>query len=262
MTVTEYAAKHSVTEKSVYHAVYDGRLPRQYIGSRLDLPDIPFPPNARYRKPEELTELPDYILALIWFTGSISGDTILIRHSDPCIAQTISKHIKSAAWEREKTTVCKISGHGIVSALRSLGFSGKKDNERTPPQIEPLPLAKAYLETHASLARALRHDRHKPGKENGYYIPCVKLCASPAIIESLTLALCYLGIAPIRRISPAANGKSAALTYTSNNQLRAMHTALSIDLGSGTNTAFWERFDAHISAPYIPYQTAKENRND
>ena len=33
---------------------------------------------TRFRSPQDITDLPDYILALIWFTASICGNSILI----------------------------------------------------------------------------------------------------------------------------------------------------------------------------------------
>lgn len=258
MTVAAYSAKHGVTEKAVYHAIYDGRLPRSYNGRQLDLPDIPFPENRRLRKASELSDLPDYILSLIWFTGSIVDDAILIRHQDQELHRIISTHLPGSVWSRENTTVTKIPGIAIVAQLREYGYSGKNNTARIPPPVEPLPLAKAYLETHTSFTRALIHDRHHPGKEYASYYPSISLCASAAIMETLSLALCYLGIAPIRRLSPAANGTSATIKYTSIAQLRDMHTILSVDLGSGTNAQFWERFDAHICTPPIPYTKGEQ----
>lgn len=253
MTVTAYAAKYGITERAVYHAIYDGRLPRCYAGRNLDLPDIPFPENTRYRKAAEISDLPDYILSLIWFTASICGDAVLIRHQDSEIHRIISQYIPASVWDRESTTVTKICGIQIVNQLLYYGFSGKSNAARTPPPVDPLPMAKAYLETHTSLTRALIHDRHNPGRENARYHPAISFCASEPVIDSLSLALCYLGIAPIRKTSSAANGTSRMLKYTSSDQLRTMHTTLSVDLGSGTNAPFWSRFDAHICTPPIPY---------
>lgn len=260
MTVSEYAVKYGVTERSVYHAIYDGRLPRIYKGTYLDLPDIPLPANRRIRSRDELYDLPDYILALIWFTGSILDDAIIIRHQDRELHNIIGAHIRSSSWVRENTSVTKINGVEIVSCLRELGFSGKKDAARIPPPVEPREMAKAYLETHTSFVRELRHDRHNPGRENASYHPAITFCASSHIIESLILAFCTLGIAPIRAMSRAANGTSATVKYTSRSQLNAMHSLLSPDLGSGTNALFWSRFDDHISTSPVPYK--KENPND
>lgn len=261
MTVAEYAAKYGVTEKSVYHAIYDGRLPKIHEGARLDLPDVPFPENRKMRRRAELYELPDYILSLIWFTGSILDDAVIIRHQDQELHNIIGAHIRSSSWTRENTYVTKINGVEIVSCLRGLGFSGKKDAERTPPPVEPREMAKAYFETHTSFTRALCHDRHNPGRENASYHPAITFCASHSIIESLVLALCTLGIAPMRTISAAANGTSATIKYTSRPQLVAMHSLLSPDLGSGTNAAFWDRFDAHICTAPVPYKK-ENNTND
>lgn len=253
MTISEYAKKNGITENSVYHAVYRGRIPFVYVGNRLDIPDTPFPDNERLRKPSELSELPDYILALIWFCGSVSGDAILIRHHDCRIHEIISAYIKCNTWERDKTIVSKIGGVAIIGQLKSYGYFGKINSNRTPPPVEPLSLAKAYLESHTSFTRYLRHDLHNPGKENGSYIPSISFCSSAAILEAITFAFYYLNIAPIRKLSAAANGTSRVLKFTSPHQLRDMHRILSPDFGYGTNSEFWERFDSHISTPPIRY---------
>lgn len=259
MTVTEYAVLHGVSQNAVYHAIYARRIVYTYIGSRLDVPDVPFPENSKIRKPTELTELPDYILALIWFNSSICGDSIVVRNADPYVISAIAENVKTTSWSRVDTNVAKITGVQIVKAFKDMGFTGKKDTNRNPPPIEPLPLAKAYIETHASLTRFLQHDRTKPGRENGYYKPCVKVCAAPAVVESLVFALQYLDIAPYRRVSPAANGKSVTVTYTSLIQLQAMHSALSVDFGDGTNSEFWKKFEEHISQEPIPYTVARRS---
>lgn len=261
MTVAEYAELHGVSQNAVYHAIYARRIDYTYIGSRLDVPDVPFPENSKIRKPTELTELPDYILALIWFNGSICGDAIVIRNADTYVISAIADNVKAASWSRTDTNVAKISGVQIVKAFKDMGFSGKKDTNRNPPPIEPLPLAKAYIETHASMTRFLQHDRRKPGRENGCYKPCIKVCAAPAVMDSLIFALQYLDIAPYRRVSPAANGISATVAYTSLTQLQAMHSVLSADFGDGTNSAFWERFETHISQKPIPYAVARQAEN-
>ena len=260
MTVAEYAAKYGVTDRAVYHAVYDGRLPKNQKGARLDIPDIPFPENIKMRTRAELYDLPDYILSLIWFTGSIIGDAVIIRHQAQELHNIIGAHIRASAWSRENTLVTKITGVEIVSCLRGLGFSGKKDAARIPPPTDPREMAKAYFETHTSFTRELRHDRHNPGRENASYYPAISFCASPPIIDALVLALCALGISPLRKASPAANGTSATIKYTSHSQLAAMHSLLSPDLGSGTNAAFWDRFDAHICTPPVRYNP--QNRSD
>ena len=257
MTVAEYSAKYCVTESAVYHAVYDGRLPQNYNGARLDIPDIPFAENRKMRNRAELYDLPDYILSLIWFTGSISGDAVIIRHQDQDLHNIIGAHIRASAWSRENTRVTKITGVEIISCLRELGFSGKKDAARIPPPTDPREMAKAYFETHTSFTRELRHDRHNQGRENASYYPAITFCSSSNIIDALVLALCTLGVSPMRKISPAANGTSATIKYTSHSQLTAMHSMLSPDLGSGTNAAFWDRFDAHICTPPMPYKADK-----
>lgn len=84
------------------------------------------------------------------------------------------------------------------------------------------------------------------------------------IIGSL-LPMCTIGVSLMRKTSPAANGTSATIKYTSHAQLAAMHSLLSPDLGSGTNAAFWDRFDVHICTPPVPYNSQKgvmDKRNE
>lgn len=262
MTVAEYADRYKVSRSAVYHAIYAKRIDCSRNGRRFDLPDVPFPGCSLLRDPAELTGLSDYILALIWLNGSICDNAIVIRHADPYVVSAIASNIKSSTWQRENTNVTKIVGVQIVRAFRDMGFTGKKDADRNPPPIEPLPLAKAYIETHASLTRILRHDRKNPGKENAYYKPCVKVCAAPAVMEALIFALQYLDIAPYRRVSPAANGKSATVTYAAASQLQKMHSVLSPDFGHGTNAAFWDKFDEHISQALVPYALAQKSKSE
>lgn len=259
MTVSEYAAKYGITHRAVYYAVYAARLCCTRADGRIDIPEQPPPPTGRFRQADELLDLPDYILSLIWLTGTISGDAILIRNTDRYFADVVSHHIDSSVWSRQRPDgrsqyVCKISGKGIVQALRELGFAGSKDACRLPPPVEPLIFAKSFAETHTSFVWQLQYDRHRPrDKRYARYAPCITSCAAPAILEGYADALHALGIAPARKISPAANSISACIRYTSHTQLKAMHTLLSPDLGSGTHIDFWAAFDDHISTPPVPY---------
>lgn len=266
MTVQEYAVKCGVSVYAVYHAVYAGRIRYTRTDGRIDIPDQPFPPDSRLRQADELLDLPEYILSLIWFTGTISGDAILIRNTDRYYIDTVARHISASTWGRKRPDgrdqyVCKIAGVGLVQALHDLGFTGSKDADKQPPPVSTLAFAKAFAETHTSFVLQLRYNRRHPGdKRFAYYVPCISSCASPAILETYAYALNTLGIAPTRKIAPASNGTSALLRYTSNAQLRALHAQLSIDLGSGTHTAFWAAFDTHITQPPIPYFT--KNKED
>ena len=257
MTVTEYAARYGLTERAVYHAVYAGRIPFTRQGGRLDLEDTPPAVHPRFRKPEELTELPDYILALIWFNGTISDDSILVRAKDPAIPEIVASAVRSSMWQRDgdrKQRVCKICSPAICEALRSLGFTGKKDSDRLPPPVEETALAKAFMESHSCLGFALQYDRHAPGdKSRAYYTPRVTLCAAPGIMDAFALALTSLGIAPLKRTASAANGKSAIYVITSRAQLENASRVLSPELDGFGNRAFWNRFDSHASAKTIPY---------
>lgn len=263
MTVAEYAARFGMTKRAVYHAVYAGRVPCSRQDGRLSLQEIAPAVHPRFRKPEELTELPDYILALIWFAGTIAGDAVLVRHKDPTIPQTVASAIRSSVWIREgerAQTVCKIDSPVIVSALRSLGFSGKKDLGRIPPPVDVLPFAKAFTEAHCCLGFALQYDRHAPGdKARAYYTPRITLCAAPAIADQYALSLAALDIAPLKRTARAANGMSSVYTVTSRAQLENLSRALSPALDGYGMPGFWARFDAHAAAKAVPYLEYHKN---
>ena len=263
MTTAEYAARYGLTGRAVYHAVYAGRIPYSRQNGRLILEDTPPAVHPRFRKPEELTELPDYILALIWFNGTISGDSILIRSKDPAIPDLIASAIRSSVWQRDgirEQRICKISSPAIADALRALGFSGRKDADRIPPPVEETALAKAFMESHTSLGFALQYDRRAPGdKSRAYYTPRVTFCAAPAIVDRFALALAALDIAPLKRPAAAANGTSAVYVITSRTQLENASRTLSPDLDGYGNPAFWARFDAHAARHTIPYDTYHEN---
>lgn len=259
MTVAEYSEKYGITKRAIYHAIYASRISCDRVFGKIDILDIPPPPSARIRQPEELRSLPDYILALIWFSGTISGDAILIRNIDRYCIDAIRQHIKASTWRSEtpdgrERFLCKISGVELVQALRDMGFTGIKDAARQQPPVPELPFAKAFTELHTSFVWQLRYNRRYPrDKRYASYAPCIALCASVPVLDAYAGALCELGIAPPRKVGTAANGTSAAMRYTSNAQLREMHHQLSPDLGSGTHAAFWDAFDRHISQPPIPY---------
>lgn len=263
MTVAEYASRHGLTEKAVYHAVYAGRIPFVRRGGKLDLEDVPLAVHPRFRRPEELTELPDYILALIWLNGTISGDSILVRHKDYAIPETVASAIRSSVWQRDGNRtqrVCKICSPAICAAIRDLGFSGRKDLDRLPPPVDEIALAKAFFESHSSFGFALHYARNAPGdKSRAYYSPRVTLCAAPGITDTLALALTSLDIAPLKRTAAAANGKSAVYIITSRGQLETASRVLSPDLDGYGLPGFWERFDAHAAAKAVPYAEYHKN---
>ena len=267
MTPTEYAARYGLTERAVYHAVCVGRIPYTRRGGRLDLEDVPPTASTRFRRPEELTDLPDYILALIWLNGTISGDSILIRNQDPTIPEIVASAIRASTWDRggrRNQKICKIGSPAICAALRDMGFTGRKDLGRVPPPVDELPLAKAMMESHSCLGYALQYERHGTGdKSRAFYTPRVTLCSAPAIIDSFALALTALGIAPLKRPAAAANGRSAVYVITSRAQLQAASRTLSPDLDGFGNRTFWDRFDAHAAEPTVPYFAyhANDERN-
>lgn len=263
MTPNEYAARYGMTCKAVQRAVRAGRIPFTRQNGILDLEDVPPADHPRFRKPEELTGLPDYILALIWFSGTISGDSILVRNQDPAIPEIVASAIRSSSWDRDgerSQRVCKICSPSICAALRDMGFSGRKDLDRIPPPVSEIALAKAFMESHSYLGYALQYRRDADGdKSRAYYTPCVKLCSAPAIMDAFALALAALDVAPLKRSATAANGRSSVYTITSRAQLQNASRVLSPDLDGFGNRAFWERFDAHAAEPVVSYADRHEN---
>ncbi len=255
MNVKEYSDLYGMSERAVYHAVYAGRLQYTRIDGRLEFENVPPAVHPRFRKQEEITGLSDYVLALLWFTATISGDSILVRHKNPNIPDTISKAIKATVWTSDSgRRILKIPSATLCAALSGLGFTGKKDLDRNPPPVDELALAKAFTETHSCLGFALQYERYHSGdKDHAFYTPRVTLCAAPAIIESYSLALTSLNIAPLKRWAKAANGKSAIYTVTVREQLENMSTVLSPDYEGLSVPMFWDRFNEHAASPTIPY---------
>lgn len=210
-------------------------------------------------------DIPDYILALIWFTGTISGDAILIRNMDPYVAETIARRIGVSAWMQQNTRertrqVCKIDRVATVETMREIGFTGAQDENRVPPPADTLTLAKAFAETHTTLGWQLHYDRrHSMDKDFACYIPRLQYCARPKIMQAYVDALASLGCTPPRLLCPAANGSSATVIYTSHTQMAAMHRVLSPPIDGETHEDFWERFYAHINSKPIPYHKYKAN---
>lgn len=211
-------------------------------------------------------DLPDYILALIWFSCTISGDAILIRNTDPYVVNTIARRLGVSVWERPNKregvrAVCKIERVSLVESLRGIGFTGIQDEDRIPPPVDTLALAKAFAETHTTFGWQLRYDRrHSRDKDHAYYIPRLQYCARPKIMQAYVDALTELGCTPPRQLYTAANGVSVAVIYTSQTQMAAMHRVLSPPVDGETNEDFWERFYLHINAKPIPYQQYKESK--
>lgn len=211
-------------------------------------------------------DLPDYILALIWFSGTISGDAILIRNTDPYVVNTIARRLGVSVWERPNKregvrAVCKIERVSLVESLRGIGFTGIQDEDRVPPPVDTLALAKAFAETHTTFGWQLRYDRrHSRDKDHACYVPRLQYCARPKIMQAYVDALAKLGCTPPRQLYAAANGVSAAVIYTSQTQMAGMHRVLSPPINGETNEDFWERFYLHINAKPIPYHQYKESK--
>lgn len=211
-------------------------------------------------------DLPDYILALIWFSGTISGDAILVRNTDPYVVNTIARCVGVSVWEQPNRregvrAACKIDRVALVESLREIGFSGVQDEDRIPPPVDTLTLAKAFAETHTTFGWQLHYDRrHSMDKDYACYIPRLQHCARPKIMQAYVDALAKLGCAPPRLIHAAANGVSAAVIYTSQKQMVAIHRVLSPPVGGETHEDFWERFYLHINAKPIPYHQYKESK--
>ena len=77
------------------------------------------------------------------------------------------------------------------------------------------------------------------------------------IIYAVT-ALSGYDLIPPRKLYSAANGTSAALKITSDQQLIAIRNKLS---PIGLQIAFWDAFDRHISQESIPYDTYRAMRD-
>lgn len=256
MTVLEYSERYNMSPTAIYKALYAGRISFTRQNGRFDLSDLPPAIHSRFRRPEEFAALPDYILALIWFNGTISDNTILVRHKNPDIPETVASAIRASVWQRhgDKEHVCKIGSMTLSNALRELGFTGKKDIDRKPPPVEPVAFAKAFTESHSCFGFALQYDRHHPGdKSKAFYTPRITLCSSTSIAETFALSLAVLGVAPMKRTARAANGKSAIYEVTSRSQLKNISRVLSPDLDGFGLHSFWSDFDIHASHKTIPY---------
>lgn len=257
MTTAEYAKRYGLNIRAVYYAIYSGRLHGKRGPSGWDLDDSPPSVSDRWRAPEELTSLPDYILALIWFSATITGDAILIRNTDPYIPKTVAEYLRGSVWESKrnaKTPTCIFKAHGpaLAQALREIGFSGRSDSDRMAPPVDPVLAAQAFTETHGSLLFALRYSRRDSlDKQYAYYVPRLDVSGAVAIVQSYVDTLHGMGIIPRRRLSPAANETSREISFTSHKQLIGIGNALSAAIPC--HRAFWDRYYEHIAQPPKSY---------
>lgn len=263
MTTKEYAAKYGLSLKAVYHKVYGGRVTLRRVNGNIDIDDTPPAPSDRWRLPEELLSLPDYELALLWYTATICGTGLIVRNTDCYFAQKIAEALRGCVWSSQRnargpTWVYKADSRALTDALRSLGFTGRKDPYKMPPPTDPLIAAQALLETHSHLGWALQYERrHRGDKRYAYYIPEVGVSGSEAIINAYAEALCNAGIIPPRKLSPAANGTTKLLYLTAQKQLRAIYDKFST--AEKRHAEYWERYERHISSPIIPHNQKRLN---
>lgn len=217
----------------------------------------------RTRKASEISSLPDYIVALIWYNATISGNAILIRDTDPYVPRTVAQYLRGNVWESQrnaqsKTWVYKAHGKDLVRELKNLGFTGRENLDRQPAPVDPIISAQVLMETHASLGYALQYDRHHPrDKGHAYYTPRITIVGAEAVIRSYADTLNTLGAIPHRKLSPAANHVSQSLRITSRSQLEAIRDAL---MGEPCHRDFWDRYNGHIAAPSIPYEDYKRRQ--
>lgn len=266
MTTAEYAAKYGLSTRAVYWAIYSGRLHGKRGPSGWDLDDAPPSVSDRWRAPEELTSLPDYILALIWYNATTSRDAILIRNTDPYVSRTVAEYLRGSVWESKrnaKTPTCIFKAHSpaLAQALREIGFSGRSDSDRMAPPVDPLLAAQAFTETHGSLLFALRYSRRDSlDKQYAYYVPRLDVSGAVAIVQSYVDTLHGMGIIPRRRLSPAANETSREISFTSQKQLIGIGNALSAS--TPRHDVFWSRYFAHIAQTPISYMDYHKRSNN
>lgn len=259
MKVPEYADQYGLSLRTVYHAIYAGRLSGRRGPAGWDLDDIPLAISDRWRVPDELLALPDYVLALLWYNATISGDAILIRNTDPYAPLTVAKYLRGSVWQSARnamtaTWVFKAQSPALSGALRELGFSGRTDPDRMPPPVDPVRAAQALMETHGAMGRQLQYPwRHPKDKRFARYIPKFGVSGAAAIIQVYADTLHAMGIIPVRKLCPAANGTTRELHFTAQPQLHSIYNAFA-GLTPG-NSDFWIRYLAHISQPPIPYNS-------
>ena len=257
MTVKEYAAKYDISIRAVYHGLYSGRIAGEIGLGGWNLNDSPPTKSARFRSSDELAALPDYELAIIWHTASICGDSIQIRNTDPYYGRTVSKVLHGSLWcssrnAKSQTWIYKASGQALVDALKSMGFSGRKNPDRQPPPVDDLIAARVLMETRCSLTWALRYKiRKSTDKRNAYYTPSIKIAGSSADLQQYVDTLCNKQIIPPRKLYHAANGTTKVLSIASQEQLHSIYDVLA--QGERSHCEWWDRYCKHIESPIIPY---------
>uniref|UniRef100_UPI00289C6D70 hypothetical protein n=1 Tax=Oscillibacter sp. TaxID=1945593 RepID=UPI00289C6D70 len=139
-----------------------------------------------------------------------------------------------------------------VDALKSMGFSGRKNPARQPPPVDGLIAAQALMETRCSLTWALRYkSRKSTDKRNAYYTPSIKIAGSAADLQQYVDTLYNKQIIPPRKLEHAANGTTKVLSIASQEQLHNIYDALT--QGEHSHRVWWDRYYKHIESPIIPY---------
>lgn len=204
---------------------------------------------ARHEKWESL---PDYIKALIWYNGTIADGKLIIRNQDAYYPTTIGRFLRGTLFDLDGQTVFRASNPIVISALRAAGVTGRKDSALPPPCVDPLSSAQALTESHGSFGWALRYYvRGSTDKNQAYYVPHVRVCASEQILQSYVDTLHAAGIIPPRQLTFAANGTSRTVTFTSRRQLIALYGLF--EDAPLRHARYWDQFYLHISSPAISY---------
>lgn len=262
LTVREYAARYGFGVSAIYRMIEAGRVNRAVSGSSWQNPTLVYdtPPLVVSREPSVcIGDFDDYTLTLLWLSGTIArNDCFVVRNQDRTIPGLIADRIGRSVQHNGGRWVLKIVSGRLISGLRAAGFCGRNDASLPPPPVtDPLAFLAAFVECRASLIYALHHFRRATTRDL-YYSPAVSFCASPRILTYAVTALSGYDLIPPRKLYSAANGTSAALKITSDQQLIAIRNKLS---PIGRQIAFWDAFDRHISQESIPYDTYRAMRD-
>lgn len=210
---------------------------------------------SRIRQLNRLTDLPDYVLGLIWFNSVADEDKIIVSHNYPYILRTIADFLPPNLRRTAEINFQPRGARRAYIMLRAddIGIGEQWNFPESPPPIAPLPLAKSFIESKSIFTR--RNDfTSTTGYKNGFYIPSIRLRTTPMILDAVINALAYLEIAPRQKQIFSTNHKIATAYYKKIEHLMTMHSCLSEECNGRTDDYFWTKFHTHIMREPVPYE--------
>ena len=92
----------------------------------------------------------DYIIGLIWATGSVCGESLIVRNKDFRVISLVAKYIGRSCRDGQRKIKIAMT-HPLVARLSAVGWRGRMDTDRGVPHgdIEMLLWAAGYCSVRA-----------------------------------------------------------------------------------------------------------------